>query len=402
MILEKVKKKAVLYLSYDGMTDPLGQSQVLPYLKGLSQKGYVFHLISFEKPHRYQAQKESIQRLCDEAGIMWYPLIYNKRPPVLSTFWDVRKMRLLAFKLQALHEIRLVHCRSYLSALVGLSLKQKRGTKFIFDMRGFWANERVDGKLWDLKKPLYKTIFSYFKKKEKQFFTESDATISLTHRGKAEIESWNFGMMRLSEITVIPCCADLKHFDILSEKPASTFTMGYLGALGTWYMLDEMLDFYQVLLKRIPEARFHILTKDQPDEVLEKAKQRQLPLQQIVIQEANRSDIPQLTSDWNFSLFFIRPSYSKLASSPTKQGELMGMGIPVICNTGVGDVDSIVEDTLSGVKVTDFTREAYEEALNSFLARNFDPEHIRKGAQRYYDLATGVEKYGKIYTQLLP
>ena len=38
----------ILYLSYDGMTDPLGQSQVLPYLAGLSKKGFRFHLISFE------------------------------------------------------------------------------------------------------------------------------------------------------------------------------------------------------------------------------------------------------------------------------------------------------------------------------------------------------------------
>ena len=40
--------KNVLYISYDGMTDPLGQSQVLPYLSGLSKEGYSFHLISFE------------------------------------------------------------------------------------------------------------------------------------------------------------------------------------------------------------------------------------------------------------------------------------------------------------------------------------------------------------------
>ncbi len=36
----KNKKGHILYISYDGMTDPLGQSQVLPYLKGLAKKGY--------------------------------------------------------------------------------------------------------------------------------------------------------------------------------------------------------------------------------------------------------------------------------------------------------------------------------------------------------------------------
>lgn len=397
-----MEKKTVLYLSYDGMTDPLGQSQVLPYLRGLSEKGYAFHLISFEKPARYQAQKELIQKLCDGAGIVWYPLMYTKKPPVFSTFWDVRKMRLLAFKLQAQHAIQLVHCRSYISALVGLSLKQKKSVKFIFDMRGFWANERVDGKLWDLKNPIFKTIYAYFKKKEKLFFTQADATISLTHRGKKEIESWNFGRSKHSEITVIPCCADLKHFDITEKTRNEPFTMGYLGALGTWYMLDEMLDFFSVLLKHKPQARFHILTKDDPKEVFEKASGLNIPVPQLVVQEASRNEIPVLTSTWDFSLFFIRPSYSKLASSPTKQGELMGMGIPVICNTGVGDVDTIVEQSASGVKVSSFSKEAYEQAIITFLNTTFNPHHIRNGAQQFYDLKNGVEKYSAIYARLLP
>ena len=51
----------VLYLSYDGITDPLGQSQILPYLKGLSQKGYFFYLVGFEKKDAYKKQKEGIE-----------------------------------------------------------------------------------------------------------------------------------------------------------------------------------------------------------------------------------------------------------------------------------------------------------------------------------------------------
>ena len=44
----------VLYISYDGMTDPLGQSQVIPYIEGLSKLGYQFTLISFEKTDRFE------------------------------------------------------------------------------------------------------------------------------------------------------------------------------------------------------------------------------------------------------------------------------------------------------------------------------------------------------------
>ena len=51
----------VLYLSYDGLTDPLGQSQVLPYIIGLGAKGFEFIIISFEKAQNYQKEKERIE-----------------------------------------------------------------------------------------------------------------------------------------------------------------------------------------------------------------------------------------------------------------------------------------------------------------------------------------------------
>jgi hypothetical protein len=86
----------VLYISYDGMTDPLGQSQVLPYLSGLSKEGFKFHLISFEKEEKFKIHREHIQAICDRDGIVWHPLKYTKKPPMLSTLYDVTRMRKLA------------------------------------------------------------------------------------------------------------------------------------------------------------------------------------------------------------------------------------------------------------------------------------------------------------------
>ena len=42
-------KPKTLYITRNGMCEPLGQSQVLAYLRGLS-KSYAYTLISFEKP----------------------------------------------------------------------------------------------------------------------------------------------------------------------------------------------------------------------------------------------------------------------------------------------------------------------------------------------------------------
>ena len=73
-------------------------------------------------------------------------------------------------------------------------------------MRGFYADERVDGKIWNKNHFIFKHIYNYFKTKEIEFLQESSHTVSLTTAGKKEIESWK--LKGQSPISVIPCCTD--------------------------------------------------------------------------------------------------------------------------------------------------------------------------------------------------
>ena len=47
-------KPRVLYISYDGMLEPLGQSQVLAYQERLAANASL-HLLSFEKPEDWDS-----------------------------------------------------------------------------------------------------------------------------------------------------------------------------------------------------------------------------------------------------------------------------------------------------------------------------------------------------------
>jgi len=391
------------------MTDPLGQSQVIPYLTGLTQHGHSFHLISCDKPERYANRKDFIHQWLTDYPIVWHSLPYTKKPPVLSTIKDIRKMKQLAKTLHKQHHFDLVHCRSYISALVGLYLKKKYGIKFVFDMRGLWADERVDGGLWKLSNPLYKTVYKYFKRKEKQFLKHADYTISLTENAKQEILSWN-GMQKIP-VQVIPCCADITHFNPanlneqdkiqlkqkLNIQPNQT-VIGYLGSLGTWYMLDEMLAWFKVFLSYRPDAVFLFITPDHPELVHQKATNLNIEKDKIIVREAKREEVPLYLSLLNASLFFIKPTYSKKGTSPTKQGELMGMNIPIVCNTGIGDVDSIVQKTNSGVLIEEFSELGYKKSIENLLPMLSNSNtHIRQGAIEVYSLDKGIELYKQVY-----
>lgn len=409
----KIKKK-VLYISYDGMTDPLGQSQVIPYLMGLSKKGYHFTLISFEKAENYLKDGVLIKKLLDQNAIEWVPLKYHKSPPVLSTLFDLWMMRTKAMRLHQKRAFDIVHCRSYLSALVGLNMKKKFGTKFLFDMRGFWADERVEGGLWNLKNPVFKLVYHFFKRKEKEFLEQADYTVSLTEDGKRVIHSWSHIKNNPVPIKVISCCADLEHFNQKNVNPnqveairnklglrSEDFVLLYLGSLGTWYMLEEMLDFFKVLLEYKPDAHFLFLTKDSPQSIYDTASKNGIPLEKLIITASERIDLPNYISMANLAIFFIKPVFSKRASSPTKQGELMGMGIPIICNSGVGDTAEIIQKTRSGAVIAKFNEEKYHEVcqhLEELLTTSSDTINI--GAQQYFSLQNGAESYLQVYEKL--
>jgi len=394
------------------MTDPLGQSQVLPYLVGLTKKGFRFHLVSFEKTERFLKFRNDIQAICDKNEIIWYPLIYTKKPPLLSTLWDVERMRKKAFELHREFNFSLIHCRSYLSALVGQKMQRKLGVKFLFDMRGFWADERIDGKIWSFKNPVFKAVYNFFKRKEKEFFLESDHIISLTYNGKEEILSWKGFEHLINKIEVIPCCADLNKFNpdkINLEKKNvfkselnlkdNEFVLGYVGSIGTWYMLDEMLAFFKVLLKSKPNAIFLFVSGENPKTIFIKATELGITEDRIRVKSVLHHDVATCISLFSASIFFIRPTFSKKASSPTKQGELMAMGVPVICNSGVGDTERVVREYHSGLVIEDFNDESYQLADLSFS--DFDRTITMKGAAEFYGLNEGVDRYFSVYQKLI-
>ena len=410
-----MKKINILYISYDGMTDQLGQSQVIPYLAGLSKKNYSITLISCEKKDAFEKGRNNIKELLEQNNILWQPLPYTKSPPVLSTVYDIQKIRKKSEELFQKTHFDIVHCRSYIAGMVGLSLKKKYHCKFIFDMRGFWADERIDGKIWNLDNPVYKIIYSYFKKKEKELLLNADYIISLTHNAKQIINSWKLNNQNELPIEVIPCCTDLNIFspekiDLLKKESlrnelkitGENFVLSYLGALGTWYMLDEMLDFFKVLLNEKPGSIFLFITHEEKQEIISKAEEKKIPADKFRFIKAKREEVPTLLSLSDASIFFIKPVFSKRASSPTKQGEIMSMEIPIICNSQIGDTDKIIEESESGIVINQFDDKNYHEAVKKLQSgKNFNLVKSRKTAQKYFSLENGIESYKKVYETVL-
>ena len=398
------------------MTDPLGQSQVLPYLCGLSKIGYSITLISAEKNHLFESNKSIIEKICAENQINWYPISYTKKPAIFGTIIDIIKIRKSSLKLHKTYHFSIVHCRSYIPSLIGVFLKKAHGLPFIFDMRGFWVDEKVDGNIWNMNNPLFQLIFKFMKKKERIFFRSADKIVSLTQKAIPTINSIvNEGDIS-NKIKVNPCCVDVHHFDrakVNSEKikywktklnlQDGDYILSYLGSLSTWYLPEEMLLFFKRFKIKVPHSKFLIITTEDAQPFIKMANEIGVPLDSLIFTSSNRNDLPALLSLCNTSLFFIKPAFSKIASSPTKLGELLSMGIPVICNTGIGDTDEMITKSQSGVICKSFDEIEYdrcsEEILN--LEKTLDREFTRRKAIELFSLENGVNCYHTIYQELI-
>lgn len=395
-----------LYISYDGMTDPLGRSQVLPYLEALAARGHEITLLSCEKPARMEADGEVVRAICERAGIDWQPVGYHKFPPVLSGLLDVAVLKRRAAELHLRKHFQLVHCRSYMAAIAGDRLKRRYRVPFLFDMRGFWADERVERGIWPAGNPLFRAAYAYFKRLETRFFRDADAIVSLTESAKREVESWPVHRRPAAPITVIPCCVDLKLFAEVKARAATRKRSGidanapvmlYVGSIGGAYLTKEMLQLFRVYREKRPGARFLFVSGHPREEIEQLAAQDGIEARELIVVSAKREEVPSLIAAADLGVSFILATYSAKASCPTKFGEMLAMGVPVIANSGVGDIAEILRETRAGAVVDQYDERSLAKGIAEAEAAAENPGAIREAAVRYFALEDGVERYDAIY-----
>jgi glycosyltransferase involved in cell wall biosynthesis len=161
-----------------------------------------------------------------------------------------------------------------------------------------------------------------------------------------------------------------------------------------------MMQFCKEVSLKIPRAKFLFISPHNHSLIADAAKKFGIPGEKILVKHGKRHEVPALLSFSNYSIFFIKPCYSKLSSSPTKHGEAMAMGIPVITNAGVGDVQEIVEKYKSGFVLKELNEENYKYVIQRLLTDDFDKAKIREGAKEFYSLESAVQQYLKVYSNI--
>jgi glycosyltransferase involved in cell wall biosynthesis len=411
-----LKGRRVLFISYNGMLDPLGQSQVIPYLRELARAEKVsFTLLSFERDAAFSPEgRESRDKLAAELAdynIEWRFLRYHQRPSLPATAYDVWAGTRHAAELVRRNRIEMVHARSHVPATMALRLKRRFGVRMIFDVRGLLAEEYADAGHWREGEFKYRLT----KRMERRAFAASDGVVTLTEAIWEIIKDWDGLRGREVAHEVVPCCADLERFRFDESARArrraelgldDKFVLVYSGSIGGWYLNGEMADFFLALAREREDAHFLWLTPSAGNQVAELMRSRGLSEDRYTVRSVAPREVASYLSAADAAIAFIKPCFSKLASSPTKTAEYLGCGLPVVLNAGVGDSDVLVTREGVGALVRSFDADEYGSAARVVARmatdRETTREHARRVALRLFDVTrTGLERYTRLYREVL-
>jgi len=394
----------VLYLSYTGLLEPLGQSQVLAYLRLLSRK-HSIGLITFEKPGDLAdvAAMEAQRRTTDALGIRWIPLRYHQHPRLLATGWDLLAFAWSALRVAHQDKVEVLHCRSYIPSFVALAVKWLARKPFVFDMRALWPEEMVAAGRLNPGSLVYRILQSG----ERLCLKQAAAVVSLTETGVAHIRHVYGHEVEAVDFAVIPTCVDLDLFRpalVGAQEEGRALAIGSVGTvLSGWFKFDWLTAFFSAADELVPDLDFKIVTPEDSRRIRALAEAGGTPPGRLEIYGAGRLEVPEAIGRLSAVAMFYATGAASTGRCPTRMGEVLACGIPVVVNAGVGDVEGIVRRYDVGVVVNDASAQSMRAAAVALIELLQDPQlraRCRHAAESWFSLERGAELYDQLYSRV--
>ncbi len=407
----RAARKAIVFVTYNGVLDPLGMSQMLAYLERLNREWRV-HILSFERPDKLAdvGRVRSMELRLSEQGIGWVHLRYHSRPSLPATTYDMLAGVVALRRLIAREGVGLVHARGYLP--MEIASNASRRVPMLFDIRGLQAEEYVDGGVWKEGELKWRLA----KRSERRFFRRASGAVVLTKAIRPYVQE-RFGELRRDAppIAVIPCCVDLERFRFQPDARAKiradlgvsddTTVFVYSGSLGTWYLAGAMARFVRAYREETGKKAFLLWVVNNDEAIARQASLAGgLDEGSYAVRSATPDKVPEWLSAADAGLALIKPCFSKKSSSPTKYAEYLSVGLPIVISRDVGDGAEIeradgavaLGETIDDAELTRGAR-----AIDALATRG--RAFFRGVAERLFDVEkVAIPVYLSLYEKLVP
>jgi glycosyltransferase involved in cell wall biosynthesis len=359
-------------------------------------------VVSFEKRETADAAaRESVAAALHSVGATWTPLRYHRSPPVAGTIFDMaRGMLHVGPKPQ------LVHARSTVPAVMAALLNVQRGVPWIFDVRGLLAREYADAGHWNPNGLLYKMADAV----ERRLLRRADGLVFLTRRIDTDLVHED-ALAPGAPREIVPCATSLDEFRPNLEARlrvrralgiGSSRVLVYSGGVTGWYRMAEMAAFFRVARGDMDDLHFLVLSPQVAE--ARRAVEVAGVAAHTTVLALRPEQVPDYLAAADAGICFVGDLPSKRASSPTKYGEYLASGLPVVTNPWTGDASDLRGEP-AWILVNALTEEAYREGARA-LASTLEPpdEAVRAAralAEREFGLEAAIARYDHLYRRVL-
>jgi len=387
----------ILYITYDGLLDPLGQSQVLAYVKILQSKGYRFTIISFEKQHRNISAKEALREKLDRVGIKWYPLEFKTGGGFKVFLTHLVEGAINTRKICKLYSYDLIHLRGFVSAFIyKLSFITK---PYIYDFRSFTVYE------WAEAGQINKVVFLFFKLIDSWALKGVSGLVTLEPGAQTHV-NYLYTIPKVPS-EIIRTSTDCKRYISNTAKNISCYyRLVHLGGAMFPYQIDKVLDFVYKLSGGIPNISITFINDGQHDKIKQVVSESLIDQSLVTIESVNHQDIPKKLSEFDAGLVFIEASQSRKVCSPTKLGEYLAAGLPILAGKGI-DILHFIENQYDCVRTYDVhnldtVREKKSiEEIKYFVKSKDISDRCKYVALKHFDIEVAVKRYNQLYNQCI-
>lgn len=374
--MNKYEDYDLTYVTIDSLSEGVGSSQITPLISRLSESGLKINLISYEK----SVPSIQLHDHFKSIGVTW-----NSRP--FGSNGLIGGVKRLSDLIQEIPSTNLIHARSDIPAVSSII---SRHAPVLWDVRSLWADQKVmiqDNAINNFLYRLYRGLESIAASKSLAMSTLTSAVVPVLEQRHRKLPSLR---------TVVPTAVDLDRFELNPVMPPKVRAL-FSGTYNDYYDLDLSALFMKELRKLI-EVETHW------------ARPFESTISQIEVGEekifsATQTEMAKLLPSYNFgvSICKLDAGPSLTAAMPTKIGEFLACGRPIVINRGLGDMDSFISEFNAGV-VLNGQQDNEKEGAAKLVQLILDPEtpiRCRALAEKYFSMDVGVNRYLNLYAMML-
>ena len=406
----------IVYLSFDGLLEPLGYSQVVRVVAGLADgAGIRMTICSLEKPGDREDgdREEALEAELLGRTIRWRRRSFSTGGGPLEVARNVEAMRSMVAEIVDDEGVDLLHARSYVAASVARFVFRRHGVPYLFDTRGFWVDERLERGRW-FGGPIGEEAARIW---EAGLYRDCAGAVTLTEVAAERIRAGARGRWPADRpLAVIPTCVDYDEFEVAGDDEVPVEledaaigegpVIGYIGAVNQAYRLRDSLRLFDHILARRPEAHLVCLTRER-DQMRRAIDRQGLPSAKTTVTTADHRRMPAWLGriDWGLLLRDTADDQrAYLGAMPTKLGEFFAAGVRPLYAGHNPEVRRWVERAKSGHLLASCDEEALRRAADRVATTPVSDQTLwgaRWRTRGHFGLGSAVERYRRLYDEIL-